>query len=83
MTKFKNGEMLMVRGDLRLGEVYGNLEFTSEMEAYRNRIVTIRSNTDTYIENASGGYLGIYYHINQDEGRFGWSEEMLQKVSLF
>ena len=67
MGKFKVGDKVKVRDDLKVGRDYGGITFLRDMKDLRGKELTI-----DYISQ-QGNYI-------LKEGRFYYSEEMLEKV---
>lgn len=65
--KFKVGDRVRVKKDLKVNETYGGWNFGPEMKKYRNKIITIKH------INYDGSYLA-------KENNWGWTDEMLEKV---
>ena len=68
MNEFKIGDKVRLRDDLEVGEKYGGLEFLSRMEGLKGKEITIDR------ISRQGNYI-------LKEGRFYYSEEMLEKVT--
>ena len=66
MTKFKIGDKVRLRDDLKVGEKYGNLYFSSFMKTLKGKEQTINGIT------SQGNY-------ELEESCFFYSEEMLEK----
>lgn len=67
--KYKVGDKVKVRSDLKVGEIYGNQIFVKEMKKYRGRDATI-------LEEHSN-----FYNIEEDKDEnWDWAEEMFEPV---
>lgn len=66
--KFKVGDKVKVREDLKLGKIYGTQSFINTMEKFKGRQVTIIKVSD------------YFYRIKEDYGVWTWTDEMLEKV---
>ncbi|MBY6842652.1 hypothetical protein [Clostridium botulinum] len=64
--KFKVGDRVRVRTDLEVGEIYGEYDFTDEMEKFKGKIITIK---ECYSD---------FYTIEGDY--HDWSDEMLEPI---
>ena len=71
--QFEVGEKVRVRPYLEIGKDYGGYIYTDDMSKYKNKIVTIKSSDFTLGEN------GVY-GIEEDFGRFNWTQKMLHKI---
>lgn len=67
--QFEVGEKVRVRPNLEIGKSYEGMNYTEEMHKFKNKIVTIQR---------KDGMCG--YHIEEDEGRFCWTQKMLYKI---
>lgn len=67
-SKFKVGDKVRVRNDLVEYKLYGSFRFIDKMIKYKNKVAKIIN-----IENN-------YMCIDLDDGKWCWSEEMLEKV---
>ena len=67
MSKFQIGDKVKLRDDLEVGRDYGEITFLRDMKSLRGKELTI-----DYISQ-QGNYI-------LKEGRFYYSEEMLEKV---
>jgi len=72
MGMFKVGDMVRVRKDLNSNNIYGGVNFVSEMLEYRGKVFKIESKL---------GHLDNVYYL-KDGRRWTWSDEMLEKVKL-
>lgn len=67
--KYKVGDKVKVRSDLKVGKIYGNQIFVKEMKKYRGRDATI-------LEEHSN-----FYNIEEDKDEnWDWAEEMFEPV---
>lgn len=66
--KYKVGDMVRVRSDLVIKKYYGSRYFTIEMDKLSSNIVTIQA------------VLTNRYYIKEDNGRFGWTDEMFEDI---
>lgn len=62
--KFKVGDKVKVRQDLKINEQYGNLTFVKEMQKMKGKTVTIEE------------VCRVYYYIK--EFKYGWTDEMFE-----
>lgn len=69
--KYKIGDRVWVRIELEAGNIYGNVYFSSPMDKYTGKIVTIKTVTPQG-----------YYLIEENEPDFLWSEEMFEPIKL-
>lgn len=60
-------DKVRVRSDLKVGGYYNFYEFTENMKWLKSNIVTIQS------------VLTNRYHIKEDNGRFGWTDDMFEE----
>lgn len=68
--RYRVGDKVRVRKDLKVNQKYGDYYFTENMKKYEGKIVEIekvRKDSTTY-------------HIKEDEWSFYWNEEMLEPV---
>lgn len=65
--KFKIGNMVKVRENLKADKFYGCLWFVDEMTEYCGKTATI-----------IGTYKNMFYFLNIDNETWGWSAEMLE-----
>ena len=66
--KYKVGDKVKVRENLKTGKTYGEMFFSEQMKEHRGQIVTIK------VVNDEG------YHIEEDKQNWYWSDEMLEDV---
>ena len=66
--KYKVGDKVKVRENLKTGKTYGKIFFYEQMKEYRGQIVTIK------VVNDDG------YHIEEDKQNWYWSDEMLEDI---
>lgn len=67
--KYKIGDKVKVRNDLKVFEIYGNKTFVERMEKYKGKLVTI-----------SEEFPG-FYHIKEDKNEnWDWAEQMFESV---
>jgi len=64
--KYKIGDVVKVRKDLKAGKTYGKDVAVSPMMKFRGRAVTISS-------KANGTY-----HVKEDKDKWYWTDEMLR-----
>ena len=69
--KYKVGDKVRVRSDLVVDKEYGVVIFVCDMEHLKGKQVTIKK------------VGGKYYRIKEDDGVYGWSDEMLEPVGTF
>ena len=67
--KFKVGDKVRVRKDLEIDETYKGYSFVEKMKTWWGMLAEIK-----FI------YLDGVFRINLDEGRFFWTDEMLEPV---
>lgn len=67
--KYKVGDKVRVRRDLRIGTNYGDYMFVSGMDDYKGSVVTI-----------SDVFSNVYY-IKEDKGKWGWTDELLEGLA--
>lgn len=65
--KFKVGDKVRVRTDLKIDKMYGGWFYVAEMDKLKDRAITIKK---CYIDS---------YLIEEDEDSYNWSDEMLVK----
>ena len=63
--KYKVGDKVRIRSDLKVGERYGDFDFNKNMEQFKGKLVTICIDK-------------IFYGIKEDDGYFSWSDEMIE-----
>lgn len=68
--KYKVGDKVRVKKDLRADDVYSKWKFTFLMEQYKGKLATV---------------IGVNisdkcYYLDIDEGMWGWTDEMLEDV---
>ena len=66
--KFKVGDKVRIRKDLKSGERYNGISFAVEMEKYRGKVAKI---TKIIFDN---------YKLDIDDGEWCWSDNMLEHV---
>ena len=66
----KAGDKAKVRNDLKVGTDYGYCKFTDGMSKYLDKFVTI-----------SYQFSDGDYKINEDDGQYAWSKEMLIDIT--
>ena len=66
--KFKVGDKVRIRKDLKSIERYNGISFTVEMEEYRGKVAEI---TKIIFDN---------YELDIDDGEWFWSDNMLEHV---
>ena len=67
--KYKVGDMVKVREDLKVDEVYGADSFEPEMAEHRGKLANITKVRDNT------------YRIDLDNGDWNWTDEMFEDVS--
>lgn len=72
--KFKVGDKVRVRKDLKVNEFYGGIGFVRPMEEFKGKIVTIKK---AYISKYSKVEI---YHIKEDSFNWNFTEKMLELV---
>lgn len=73
MAKYKIGDKVKIREDLKGYKYYGGIYCNSDMAERAGEIVTI---TDTIIYKAFSSQAYQTYKISDDEDEYLWSEEM-------
>lgn len=66
--KYKVGDKVRVRSDLKNNKMYGTQMFVKDMEQYKGKGVTIK-------------YDNNYYEIEEDEGYWHWTDEMFEGLA--
>lgn len=66
--KYKAGDKVRIRKDLKTNKVYGFYEVEEEMQLMAGEFVTIMDAYEEY----------DYYEIEEDYGEFAWSDEMFE-----
>lgn len=64
--KYKVGDKIKVRSDLKVGKMYGAHQFVPAMVEYVGKTMTIKEVT------------GNDYHLKEDDGEWCWTDEMLK-----
>ena len=64
--KFKVGDTVRIKNNLIVGQEYNDYVFDKDMEQYKGLTSTIKH------------VCTPYYRIDIDNGRFGWTEDMLE-----
>lgn len=67
--KFKVGDKVRVREDLKVDKRYGSEFFVDGMERYRGKAVEI------------GGTLNIGYYLKEDDENWAFTDEMLEPIT--
>lgn len=67
--KYKVGDKVRVRRDLRISTNYGDYMFVSGMDDYKGSVVTI-----------SDVFSNVYY-IKEDKGKWGWTDELFEGLA--
>lgn len=67
--KYKVGNRVMVRSDLKNNKMYGVQAFVKDMEQYKGKEITI-------LKHDNG-----YYKIKEDEGYWNWTDEMFEGLA--
>lgn len=67
--KYKVGDKVKVRSDLKINRDYGSQAFVREMSQYIGKVVTIK---ETYSNK---------YNIEEDGGEWFWTDEMLEGLA--
>lgn len=67
--KYKVGDKVRVRTDIKSGEQFGSHFFTENMQKYAGKIVTISRDT----------FSGGGYDIIEDNGAYVWKDEMFDE----
>lgn len=68
MGKYKVGDKVRVRKDLKANESYGNETFMPEMKKFKGKKVTIAK------------VHGNRYYIREDKNKWNYTDEMLERV---
>ena len=66
--KYKVGDKVKVREDLKIGKSYNKKTFVDSMEKYKGQIVTIKV------------VYGDRYRIEEDNQDWYWTDEMLEDI---
>ena len=72
MDKFKVGDKVRIKKDLKVGNYYDDCYFSTYMKKYRGKTATIK-----------GCYWdigGVYFRLDINTDSFCWSSSMLEKV---
>lgn len=72
-SNFKHGDKVIVRNNLEVGKVYGDVEFTEKMEIYKGEEVEIEL-------DCNNGHYCIKCEHSSDCFNHVWSEEMFEPV---
>lgn len=73
MSKFKVGDKVRVKKDLKINENYNTYTYTDGMHyGYGAKILTI---------DAIDSLLGNHYHMKEDGHHFDWTDDMLELVA--
>ena len=67
--KYKVGDKVKIREDLKINNEYDNMYFNSEMSKHRGQIATIKR-----------ADLDNTYKINLDDGDYWWTDAMFEDV---
>lgn len=67
--KYKVGDKVRVRRDLRISTNYGDYTFVSGMDDYKGSVVTI-----------SDVFSNVYY-IKEDKGKWGWTDGLFEGLA--
>lgn len=68
--KYKAGDKVKVRNDLKGGDCYGTEYFNEDMEKYKGQTVTIEA------------VRSDVYYIQEDEETFYWTDEMFEDKNI-
>lgn len=82
MSKFKVGDKVRIKGDLKVGCEYNNgCTFISEMEKYKGKTAVIKYfYIPLYLNNTVENANEYRYSLDIDGGEWSWSSSMLEKV---
>ena len=73
MSKFKVGDKVRVKKDLKINEIYNTYTYTDGMYyGYGAKILTI---------DEIDSLLGDHYHVKEDRHHFAWTDDMLELVA--
>ena len=72
MDKFKVGDKVRIKKDLKVGNYYDDCYFSTYMKKYRGETATIKG---CYWEIG-----GVYFRLDINSDSFCWSSSMLEKV---
>ena len=68
--KYKVGDKVRIKNNLDVNSMYGGWMFNCLMEEYKGKLATITEAID----------FKQYYHLDTDNKRFCWTDEMLEGV---
>lgn len=77
MNKFKVGDKVRIKEDLKAYFNYNGCYFASEMEKYEGKIAVIKFFS---IKNGEKNANNYRYKLDIDDGYWWWSSSMLEKV---
>lgn len=82
MKKFKVGDKVRIKKDLKVGNYYDGCYFNQEMNKYRGKIAIIEncSGHSDYSSHCSNYSFMDRYKLNVDGLAWYWSSSMLEKV---
>lgn len=82
MDKFKVGDKVRIKKDLKVGNYYDGCYFNQEMNKYRGKIAIIEncSGYSDYSSHCSNYSFMDRYKLNVDGLAWYWSSSMLEKV---
>ncbi len=72
MIKFKVGDKVRIKKDLKVGNYYDDCYFSTYMKKYRGKTATI--------ERCYWDIGGVYFRLDITSEPFCWSSSMLEKV---
>ena len=82
MNKFKVGDKVRIKEDLKVGCTYNDgCDFISEMEKYKGKTAVIKNgHIPVYLNDTVENANNYRYELDIDDGYWWWSSSMLEKV---
>ena len=82
MEKFKVGDKVRIKEDLKVGCTYNNgCPFVLEMEKYKGNTAVIKNgHIPVYLNDTVENANNYRYELDIDDGYWWWSSSMLEKV---
>ena len=82
MSKFKVGDKVRIKEDLKVGCTYNNgCIFALEMEQYKGKTAVIKNgHIPVYLNDTVENANNYRYELDIDDGYWWWSSSMLEKV---
>lgn len=71
--KYKVGDKVRVRNDLKVNNNYGDYVYCGNMPFFKGKTVTIKAVTDFKYDK--------HYLITEDDGRYYWTDKMFEDVN--